>query len=101
MKLLCQSSEWIIKILFSDNLQFLYDILSLIQRYYLWSSIKCIESLQYDGALAIRFTISGAYRENIYQEIVLESLQERNFHCFVAFGEEKCVQKITFLIEFR
>ena len=43
-------------------------------------SIKKIESLQDKAALAITGAIRGTSREKVYQELGLESLQQRRWH---------------------
>ena len=44
------------------------------------SSHQNIESLQYNAALAITDAIRGTSREKIYQELGLESLQQRRWY---------------------
>ena len=44
------------------------------------SSHQNIESLQYNAALAITDAIRGTSREKIYQELGLESLQQRHWY---------------------
>ena len=42
-----------------------------------------IESLQYNAALAITGAIRGTSREKIYQELGLESLQQRRWYRYI------------------
>ena len=39
-----------------------------------------MESIQYNAALAITGAIRGSYREKLYQELGLESLQQRRWY---------------------
>ena len=54
-------------------------------RYYLWSSPECVvspelESFQYNACLAITGGIRSSSREKLYQELGLESLQQRRWY---------------------
>ena len=39
-----------------------------------------MESVQYNATLAITGAVRGSYRENFYQELGLESLQQRRWY---------------------